>query len=255
MKVKPEMVSALEAALFSSERPLGVRELLALFDKRTKKESIEAGIRLLQEDYKGRGVELVEVAGGFRFQTHVDHAPALRILRERRPPRYSRALLETLAIIAYRQPVTRGDFEEIRGVTVTTEIMRVLIEREWITQSGTREVPGHPALYVTTALFLEYFGLDSIGALPTLDEERQLVEIAKELGIDMPESLQITSPPPEDEEGVQASDDFADVADLEDAEETANTSQLEDGDLNFKEDSDNSDEAVIKRVAVNSEFD
>jgi len=116
-------------------------------------------------------------------------------------------------------------------------------------------VPGHPALYVTTALFLEYFGLDSIGALPTLDEERQLVEIAKELGIDMPESLQITAPLPEDEEGVQASDDFADVADLEDAEETANTSQLEDGDLNFKEDSDNSDEAVIKRVAVNSEFD
>ncbi len=138
---------------------------------------------------------------------------------------------------------------------MTTEIMRVLIEREWITQSGTREVPGHPALYVTTALFLEYFGLDSIGALPTLDEERQLVEIAKELGIDMPESLQITAPLPEDEEGVQASDDFADVADLEDAEETANTSQLEDGDLNFKEDSDNSDEAVIKRVAVNSEFD
>jgi segregation and condensation protein B len=129
--------------------------------------------------------------------------------------------------------------------------MRVLIEREWIAQSGTREVPGHPALYVTTPLFLEYFGLDSIDALPTLDEERQLVEIAKELGIDMPESLQITSPLPDDEEGIQTADD----ADLEEEEETANTSQPEDGDFNSKEDSDNSDEATVKRIAVNSEFD
>ena len=176
-------------------------------------------------------------------------------LRERRPPRYSRALLETLAIIAYRQPVTRGDIEEIRGVTVTTEIMRVLIEREWITQSGTREVPGHPALYVTPPLFLEYFGLDSIDALPTLDEERQLAEIAKELGIDMPESLQITAPLPDDEEGIQAIDDMAGDSDPEDTEGTANTSQPEDSDLNLKEDSDNSDEAMVKRIAVNSEFD
>ena len=112
-------------------------------------------------------------------------------------------------------------------------------------------MPGHPALYVTTPLFLEYFGLDSIDALPTLDEERQLVEIAKELGIDMPESLQITSPLPDDEEGIQTADD----ADLEEEEETANTSQPEDGDFNSKEDSDNSDEATVKRIAVNSEFD
>ena len=194
MTAKKEMVNAVEAALFSSERPLTLRDLQVLFDKRAKKESIEEALVQLQDDYRDRGVELVEVAGGFRFQTRAIHAPALRALRESRPPRYSRALLETLAIIAYRQPVTRGDIEEIRGVTVTTEIMRVLIDREWIRQSGTREVPGHPALYVTTPLFLEYFGLGSISELPSLEDERQLAEIAKELGIDMPESLRISEP-------------------------------------------------------------
>lgn len=194
MTAKKEMVNAVEAALFSSERPLTLRDLQVLFDKRAKKESIEEALAQLQDDYRDRGVELVEVAGGFRFQTRAIHAPALRALRESRPPRYSRALLETLAIIAYRQPVTRGDIEEIRGVTVTTEIMRVLIDREWIRQSGAREVPGHPALYVTTPLFLEYFGLGSISELPSLEDERQLAEIAKELGIDMPESLRFSEP-------------------------------------------------------------
>ncbi|MEK9785411.1 MAG: SMC-Scp complex subunit ScpB [Gammaproteobacteria bacterium] len=217
MKPKPEMVNAVEAALFSSERPLSLRDLQILFDKRAKKESIEQALVQLQEDYRDRGVELVEVAGGFRFQTRAVHASALRALRESRPPRYSRALLETLAIIAYRQPVTRGDIEEIRGVTVTTEIMRVLIDREWIRQSGNREVPGHPALYVTTPLFLEYFGLGSISELPRLDEERQLAEIAKELGIDMPESLRISDPRQGDEERPDtASNDMDSESDSED---------------------------------------
>ena len=116
-------------------------------------------------------------------------------------------------------------------------------------------MPGHPALYVTSPLFLEYFGLDSIDALATLAEELQLAEIAKVLGIDMPESLQITAPLPDDEEGIQAIDDMAGDSDPEDTEGTANTSQPEDSDLNLKEDSDNSDEAMVKRIAVNSEFD
>ena len=132
------------------------------------------------------------------------HAPALRALRESRPPRYSRALLETLAIIAYRQPVTRGDIEDIRGVTVTTEIMRVLLDREWIRQSGTREVPGHPALYATTPGFLEYFGLTSLKQLPDLEDERQLADIAKELGIEMPQSLAPVPPAPAEGETVDA---------------------------------------------------
>jgi segregation and condensation protein B len=212
MTAKKEMVNAVEAALFSSERPLTLRDLQVLFDKRAKKESIEEALVQLQDDYRDRGVELVEVAGGFRFQTRAIHAPALRALRESRPPRYSRALLETLAIIAYRQPVTRGDIEEIRGVTVTTEIMRVLIDREWIRQSGTREVPGHPALYVTTPLFLEYFGLGSISELPSLEDERQLAEIAKELGIDMPASLRISEPRDSDGEIPDSDSEDTDLA-------------------------------------------
>lgn len=226
MTAKKEMVNAVEAALFSSERPLTLRDLQVLFDKRAKKESIEEALVQLQDDYRDRGVELVEVAGGFRFQTRAIHAPALRALRESRPPRYSRALLETLAIIAYRQPVTRGDIEEIRGVTVTTEIMRVLIDREWIRQSGTREVPGHPALYVTTPLFLEYFGLGSISELPSLEDERQLAEIAKELGIDMPESLRISEP--RDSDG-EIPDSDAEEMDLAHDDRSEREEELEEG--------------------------
>ncbi len=226
MTAKKEMVNAVEAALFSSERPLTLRDLQVLFDKRAKKESIEEALAQLQDDYRDRGVELVEVAGGFRFQTRAIHAPALRALRESRPPRYSRALLETLAIIAYRQPVTRGDIEEIRGVTVTTEIMRVLIDREWIRQSGTREVPGHPALYVTTPLFLEYFGLGSISELPSLEDERQLAEIAKELGIDMPESLRISEP--RDSDG-EIPDSDAEETDLAHDDGSEREEELEEG--------------------------
>lgn len=226
MTAKKEMVNAVEAALFSSERPLTLRDLQVLFDKRAKKESIEEALVQLQDDYRDRGVELVEVAGGFRFQTRAIHAPALRALRESRPPRYSRALLETLAIIAYRQPVTRGDIEEIRGVTVTTEIMRVLIDREWIRQSGTREVPGHPALYVTTPLFLEYFGLGSISELPSLEDERQLAEIAKELGIDMPESLRFSEP--RDSDG-DILDSDAEKTDLAHDDRSEREEELEEG--------------------------
>ncbi|MBR42251.1 MAG: SMC-Scp complex subunit ScpB, partial [Acidiferrobacter sp.] len=140
MSDSKDIENAIEAALFSSERPLDGRDLQILFGQKVDKKDIQSALETLRSHYADRGVELVEVAGGFRFQTKVAHAPALRALRESRPPRYSRALLETLAIIAYRQPVTRGDIEDIRGVTVTTEIMRVLLDREWIRQSGTREV-------------------------------------------------------------------------------------------------------------------
>ena len=189
MSDSKDIENAIEAALFSSERPLSIRELQILFSQKVDKDAIQSALATLRSHYADRGVELVEVAGGFRFHTKAAHAPALRALRESRPPRYSRALLETLAIIAYRQPVTRGDIEDIRGVTVTTEIMRALLDREWIRQSGTREVPGHPALYVTTPGFLEYFGLTSLKQLPNLEDERQLADIAKELGIEMPVSL------------------------------------------------------------------
>ena len=156
-------------------------------------DELNAVLDQLASDYHGRGIELVSVASGYRFQTQVQYASALRRLRELRPPRYSRALLETLAIIAYRQPVTRGDVEEIRGVAVSTDIMRALLERGWVRQRGEREVPGRPALYGTTTDFLEYFNLASIQQLPELVDQRDLAEIAKDLNILLPEPRQTSS--------------------------------------------------------------
>ena len=188
MSKEKEYLHVIEAALFSSERPLNCKELQRLFSDDLSTSKIKLIIDEISNDYQDRGIELVEVAGGFRFQTRTIYASNLRLIQDYRPPRYSRALLETLAIIAYRQPVTRGDIEEIRGVTVTTEIMRALLDREWVKQSGSRDVPGHPALFVTTHRFLEYFGLESIKELPNLQDERQLADIAKDLGIQIPQS-------------------------------------------------------------------
>ena len=155
MSDSKDIENAIEAALFSSERPLDARDLQILFGQKVDKKDIQSALETLRSRYADRGVELVEVAGGFRFQTKVAHAPALRALRESRPPRYSRALLETLAIIAYRQPVTRGDIEEIRGVAVSTEVVKKLEDRSWIEVIGHRDVPGRPALYATTKNFLD----------------------------------------------------------------------------------------------------
>ena len=255
-----QIANAIEAALFSSERPLSVRDLQILFDQKTDKGIIQAAVEELSADYADRGVELVEVAGGFRFQTKAAHAPALRVLRESRPPRYSRALLETLAIIAYRQPVTRGDIEDVRGVTVTTEIMRVLLDREWIRQSGTREVPGHPALYVTTPIFLEYFGLTSLKELPSLDDERQLADIARELGIEMPESLTPAAPQSDagesteyESEEERAEGNNPETAD--DDEPLAASEHPNEGPHHEGTEIQDPDEPLATKAALTSEFD
>jgi segregation and condensation protein B len=191
MKDKAQIRNTIEAALFSAEEPLSVRDLQSMFSGACapQPEDIQSILDDLTTDYAGRGIELVRVANGFRFQTRQSYAQALRKLRESRPPRYSKALLETLAIIAYRQPVTRGDIEEVRGVGVSTDIMRVLLERDWVRQVGSREVPGRPALYSTTAEFLEYFNLDSVKELPDLAEQRDIGEIARELNIILPEPV------------------------------------------------------------------
>ena len=187
-ETQPSIRNIIEAALFSAETSLTVKQLQMLFPRtgRPDRAAILTIIETLIVDYNGRGVELVCTATGYRFQTRANYADWLRRLREIRPPRYSRALLETLAIIAYRQPVTRGDIEEIRGVTVTTEIMRALLDREWVRQTGVRDVPGHPALYCTTANFLEYFGLVSLENLPELEDPRQVGDIVRELNFDLP---------------------------------------------------------------------
>ena len=195
MKNKSEISNTIEAALFSAEEPLSIKDLRGMFkpDDAPATDELNAVLDQLASDYHGRGIELVSVASGYRFQTQVQYASALRRLRELRPPRYSRALLETLAIIAYRQPVTRGDVEEIRGVAVSTDIMRALLERGWVRQRGEREVPGRPALYSTTTDFLEYFNLASIQQLPELVDQRDLAEIAKDLNILLPEPRQTSS--------------------------------------------------------------
>ena len=183
-----EIRNVVEAALFAAEMPLSIRRLRDLFggaDDQLRSD-LDTVLALLTDEYQGRGIELVQVAEGYRFQTREQYAPWLRRMHGTRSPRYSKALLETLAIIAYRQPVTRGDIEEVRGVGVTTDIMRTLLEREWVAQKGVREVPGRPALYVTTSKFLEYFGLMRLADLPVLGEQRQLNEIARELGIILP---------------------------------------------------------------------
>ena len=185
---KSELKNIVEAALFASETPLSIANLIGLFprDAAPTREEVKTVLDELDKDYADRGIQLKRVGKAYRFQSHEKFSPWLRRLNEGRTPRYSRALLETLAIIAYRQPVTRGDIEEIRGVTVSTETIKTLLSREWIKQVGQREVPGRPALFGTTQRFLEYFNLLSLSELPPLMEKREPAEIARELNLRLP---------------------------------------------------------------------
>ncbi|MDQ3564581.1 MAG: SMC-Scp complex subunit ScpB [Pseudomonadota bacterium] len=163
-----------EAALMASDRPLTVERLMALFEPDgppdSLRDDIERALVALAEDYAGRGIEIVRVARGYRVQTRADLSTWINRLWEDRPPRYSRALLETLAIIAYRQPITRGEIEALRGVAVSTGTLKTLLEREWVRLAGHRDVPGRPAVYATTPQFLEYFNLRHLSELPLLGE-------------------------------------------------------------------------------------
>ncbi|MGD9298580.1 MAG: SMC-Scp complex subunit ScpB, partial [Thiohalocapsa sp.] len=154
--------------------PLTTEQILSLYpeERRPARDEIRTAVDELSADYRERGIELVEVAGGWRIQVRRAVAPWVARLWEEKPPRYSRALLETLALIAYRQPITRGEIEDIRGVAVSTQIVKTLTEREWIRIVGHRDVPGRPALYATTRRFLDYFGLRSLNDLPPLAELR-----------------------------------------------------------------------------------
>ena len=160
----------LEAALLAAGRPLNVDQLQSLFDGRSapEKAEIREAIQSLIDEYEGRGITVAEVASGFRIQVKAGMAERLQKLWEERPPRYSRALFETLALVAYRQPVTRGEIEEIRGVSVSANIVRTLVERDWVRVVGHRDVPGRPEMFATTKAFLDYFGLKKLDDLPPL---------------------------------------------------------------------------------------
>jgi segregation and condensation protein B len=166
----------LEAALLSSSEPLALAELKKLFDQELSTEIVRKVLEELRSDWEGRGVELVAVASGWRFRTRPEYQKFLDRLNPQKPPKYSRAVLETLAIIAYRQPVTRGDIEDIRGVTVSSNILKSLEARAWVDVVGHREVPGRPALYATTRTFLDDLNLRSLEELPPLDDLGTLVE-------------------------------------------------------------------------------
>ncbi len=170
----------LEAALLSSQQPLNLSELRRLFEEDVGADTLRRILDELREDWNGRAVELVNLATGWRFQTRVQYQEYLERVSGEKPPRYSRAVLETLAIIAYRQPVTRGDVEDIRGVVVSTDVIKKLEDRGWIDTVGHRDVPGKPALYATTKAFLDDLGLRSLQELPPLEEIARSIERTEE---------------------------------------------------------------------------
>ncbi|MGO1462938.1 MAG: SMC-Scp complex subunit ScpB [Marinobacter sp.] len=172
-----------EAALLAAGKPLTIDQIRGLFaeDDRPARQIMEHVMMLLDKACEGRGFELRKVASGYRLQVREEFAPWVSRLFEEKPQRYSRALLETLALIAYRQPITRGEIEDVRGVTVSSNIIRTLLEREWVRVVGHRDVPGRPAMYATTRQFLDYFNLSGLSQLPPLSEIRDLEEIGREI--------------------------------------------------------------------------
>jgi segregation and condensation protein B len=182
------LVPILEAVLLAAGKPLTLAQIGELFDEheRPAREDLRAALDEVSERCEGRGYELIEVASGFRFQVREAYATWVGRLWQERPQRYSRALLETLALIAYRQPITRGEIEEIRGVAVSTNIIRTLHERDWIRVVGHRDVPGRPAMYATTRQFLDYFNLKSLDQLPALADIRDVETLNAELGFSEP---------------------------------------------------------------------
>lgn len=165
-----ELKRVLEAALLATDAPLSLREMKRMFEQELSEDMLRRALDELKSDWGSKATELVQVAEGWRFQTRPEMQPYLARMRNEKPPRYSRAVLETLAIIAYRQPVTRGDVEDIRGVSVNAQIVKTLEERGWIETVGHRDVPGRPALLATTPRFLSDLGLRSLQELPPLEE-------------------------------------------------------------------------------------
>ncbi|MBS3953962.1 MAG: SMC-Scp complex subunit ScpB [Methylomicrobium sp.] len=176
-----ELKRIIEALLFASNKAMSVKQLQQIFPELEQPEAddIQSAVEQLIDDYAHRAIELKKVASGYRFQVKADVSPWVGRLFEEKPPKYSRALLETLAIIAYRQPVTRGDIEDIRGVAVSSNIIKTLLEREWVRVVAHKEIPGRPALFGTTKQFLDYFNLAALSELPTLQEMADLSALAE----------------------------------------------------------------------------
>ena len=222
----PALKNILEAAMMAAGTPLSLERFQTLFDEDVmpSKDDLRAALNELEQDLSGRGIELKQVASGYRLQVSGVTANHVARLWEEKPQRYTRALLETLALIAYRQPLTRGDIEDVRGVVVSSNTIKTLMERDWIRIVGHRDVPGRPAMYATTREFLDYFGLASLEELPSLAEIRELDDANRrlELGDDAearkatPDSYSFTSDEEREERGATVLNDTSD--DLEEAE-------------------------------------
>ena len=193
-KLKP----ILEALFAAADRPLSVNQIYDLFNgdiDHPGKDDIRKAISEIAEQFEHNGLQLKQVASGFRFQVKPAYESWVSRLWDQKPPRYSRALMETLALIAYRQPITRGEIEDIRGVSVSTNIIKTLLEREWIKSLGHKDVPGRPTLYGTTRSFLDYFNIKSLNDLPTLADIIDLDRYTPELAFADKDEVELTSPP------------------------------------------------------------
>lgn len=214
------VTAILEAALQAADSALTPDQCLKLFrrgelpmaNNETRRELVKRLLEAMVDSYEGRGVELKRVASGYRLQVRQDYSRWVSRLWEEKPPRYSRALLETMSLIAYRQPVTRGDIEQVRGVAVSQNIMRTLTERGWIREVGHREVPGRPALYGSTKAFLDYFNLKSLAELPPLEEIRELIEPVVVEELPPPEPAVLPDVDPDAATAQEVGDEDADAA-------------------------------------------
>ena len=233
-----QLKNIIEAVLMSADKPLKVNDIEVLFAgdaDMPSRDEIRKALQQLGEDYENRGFELKEVASGFRIQVRQDYSDWVGRLWEEKPARYSRALLETIALIAYRQPITRGEIEEVRGVSVSSNIIKTLMEREWIKVLGHKDVPGKPALYGTTKEFLDYFNLKSLEDLPSLAEIKDLDQIHHELDLDIDHAD--TADDSKDADSTDADRD-AGSEEVDEATDVKTVPATAGNDASFEEDSD-----------------
>jgi len=249
---RDQIKSVIEGVLLVAGKAMSIDQLERIFEPdeaQPTRQVLREILDELQKEAEGRALELKEVASGFRYQVRTEVAPWVGRLWEEKPPRYSRALLETLALIAYRQPITRAEIEEVRGVSVSTHITKTLLEREWVRIVGHREVPGRPALYGTTRQFLDYFNLKSLDELPTLAELRDLDSLHPELELDNKEEdeAQAAAQPETTDESVNEEQD-ADVTMADDSvEEGAGADESEELSTDSEEagESDDEDNTIL----------
>jgi segregation and condensation protein B len=243
-----------EAALLASDGPLTVANLVQLFadgelDEEDGSKQIREALKTLEEEAEHRGVELKRVASGYRYQVRQDLSEWVSRLWDEKPPRYTRALLETLALVAYKQPVTRGDIEQVRGVSVSQSIMRTLIERDWIRVVGQKEVPGRPSMYGTTKGFLDYFNLKSLDELPPMAEIRALIEPAL-VEDEPPPELVLPPIDVETEDSSSAADDYAVEINADEVKAAENNAHQDKSDeVNVHQDKSDEDRADEKSSA------